>query len=115
MSKLKPCPFCGSSKVEFWRIHEHGGLDGYVQCRDCWSQGPQEDAPKQAEELWQKRANQPTYGAYRFLFWATVAAVAYSNTEAGEFESLLAASVLCVQAIYAAYAWRKEYQLRRRK
>lgn len=54
--KLQPCPFCGSEDVDFWRIHEHGEQEGYVQCRKCWAQGPLEDNWMEAEHAWNKRS-----------------------------------------------------------
>ena len=40
MSKLKPCPFCGSEEVKV--VLEHDRICGrcwFVQCQDCYAQG----------------------------------------------------------------------------
>lgn len=55
MSELKPCPFCGSGDVAFWRIHEHGEQEGFISCKTCWADGPIEDSCTKAAESWNKR------------------------------------------------------------
>ena len=40
MSKLKPCPFCGSEEVKVVLEHDRTcGRCWFVQCQDCYAQG----------------------------------------------------------------------------
>ena len=49
MSELKPCPFCGSSKI---KSHDYGNVELLYRCEDCggehfhsnWNTRPIEDA-----------------------------------------------------------------------
>ena len=55
--KLKPCPFCGSSRVDSEIIDDVGGVKRYaVMCVLCGSRGPDRIASVTAcEEDWNKR------------------------------------------------------------
>jgi Lar family restriction alleviation protein len=56
---LKPCPFCGSTDVGW----THYGHYAYIICDQCQARGPefytQDDFGTGAEELWNKRAEEP--------------------------------------------------------
>ena len=74
MSKLKPCPFCGSEKVKVVLEHDRTcGRCWFVRCQTCYSQGssmvesmdrqePEEayeqivSATNKAKEAWNRRA-----------------------------------------------------------
>lgn len=57
---LKPCPFCGSTKVRVM-----GSMYAYVRCDECWALGPNirpkdDDLSnkdmREAERLWNERS-----------------------------------------------------------
>ena len=52
--KLKPCPFCGSSKVA---IEEADDFLFYVECAKCGSKGADSTDADRAVENWNKRTN----------------------------------------------------------
>jgi Lar family restriction alleviation protein len=47
-SKLKPCPFCGSKRLEICRGHTWA----FVKCLDCKALGPEYMTVNQAVEKW---------------------------------------------------------------
>ncbi len=51
VSRLKPCPFCGSLSIEPF------GGDGvhYIGCTTCEAEGPSAESFVEAYELWDKR------------------------------------------------------------
>ena len=55
--KLKPCPFCGSAQVAFFRCEwrERMIISGMV-CLECRSMGPKVPSEEQAVEAWNRRA-----------------------------------------------------------
>lgn len=59
--ELKPCPFCGSTKVENWasrpRDREHDVW--CVFCHDCLCEGPETLNEAEAAAEWNQRATQP--------------------------------------------------------
>ena len=51
MSELKPCPFCGGSKVSV-----AGWKDQYwVTCSGCETEGPSGETKTEAMEVWNQR------------------------------------------------------------
>lgn len=50
--ELKPCPFCGSTKVES-TFMGHGALA--VLCYECEAEGPPRENEKDAIAAWNKR------------------------------------------------------------
>ena len=54
MSELKPCPFCGKSKIRCLQA-DNGGLYRAV-CSDCGSMGAIENSVEKVVEVWNKRA-----------------------------------------------------------
>lgn len=48
MTKLRPCPFCGSTNVEEW--------GNYVRCNDCLADGPFIYGAEEAAGKWNKRS-----------------------------------------------------------
>lgn len=57
MSKLKPCPFCGSERLAI-ELDELSflGMAFYVRCTNCLTQGPMSDDDEIAVDLWNRRA-----------------------------------------------------------
>lgn len=70
MTKFKPCPFCGSKRLDFEQDnYDSGGGWGqdevFVCCLDCGAHGPRADQPNHkgkakaralVKELWNKRS-----------------------------------------------------------
>lgn len=60
---LKPCPFCGSSRVFFDVIVENGEvIDGafYISCEKCQIEFSCGDSTKsELSELWNRRTTEP--------------------------------------------------------
>ena len=57
MSDLKPCPFCGSKRVEirrFW-FHPDDLLKHCVYCPDCDSPSCDSDTAEEAASKWNRR------------------------------------------------------------
>jgi Lar family restriction alleviation protein len=54
MDELKPCPFCGSTRLTV-RQNELLSIDG-VQCLDCWAYEPELPEGMSAVERWNMRA-----------------------------------------------------------
>ena len=52
MSNLKPCPFCGSKKVEYFEAWED---EHYVGCHFCKTTGPLTMDKEKAIERWNNR------------------------------------------------------------
>ena len=52
MSELKPCPFCGYDGVALiWDLDLCR-----IRCKNCGTRGPWEFSEDQAEEAWNRRA-----------------------------------------------------------
>jgi Lar family restriction alleviation protein len=56
MNELKPCPFCGNSKLRVYNISTN-----FILCLVCKAQGPEVDhininAEEKAVELWNQRS-----------------------------------------------------------
>jgi Lar family restriction alleviation protein len=47
MTNLKPCPFCGSEKVEVWNTA--------VYCKDCLAEGPADYSIDGQIAAWNRR------------------------------------------------------------
>lgn len=79
--KLKPCPFCGREAVFVIKSHSSShrdvGFNFFIQCSKCYTRLPQEysltlrldedgnisttsDGRKDAEEAWNRRADNET-------------------------------------------------------
>lgn len=55
--KLKPCPFCGGTKVTVASAkHELGRLLFFCMCMGCGSKGPSELTEIDAASEWNRRA-----------------------------------------------------------
>ena len=57
--KLKPCPFCGSSNVDWFRSFGDPSTNENivnVQCINCGAQGASKLGEKNAIDVWNKRA-----------------------------------------------------------
>ena len=57
MTTLKPCPFCGSNRID---IGTFCGLDSlekdyYAFCHDCCVESGWNDSPEEAAEAWNTR------------------------------------------------------------
>jgi Lar family restriction alleviation protein len=60
--KLKPCPFCGGTRIKTRRLSEMLGcpiseLDFYKHCKDCDACGPLGVRPTSAGALWNDRVS----------------------------------------------------------
>jgi len=60
--KLKPCPFCGGTRIKTRRLSEMLGcpiseLDFYKHCEDCDACGPLGVRPTSAGALWNDRVS----------------------------------------------------------
>lgn len=60
MAELKPCPFCGSASFfgdRFPELIDHDIVELYaVECNGCMARGPAKETPEEAEEAWNRRA-----------------------------------------------------------
>lgn len=55
MTQLKPCPFCGSTRVD--QLTHISALADFVHCNNCCTQGPfHNDDPAAARDAWNTRA-----------------------------------------------------------
>lgn len=54
-TELKPCPFCGGTKV-YLMESQQGVCDGYVVCDGCRAEGPCGVTDDEARRLWNERA-----------------------------------------------------------
>ena len=56
--ELKPCPFCGSNKVNVYEYKYHGLTDSFgVKCFNCKTESYQFfDSKNEAIEAWNRRA-----------------------------------------------------------
>ena len=55
--KLKPCPFCGSAQVVYFRGEQRDRRIIYgMVCWGCKAMGPKAPNEEQAEEAWNRRA-----------------------------------------------------------
>ncbi len=54
LADLKPCPFCGSTDLEFSTDPQFS----FVDCNECTAAGPVGKTEKVAAELWNER-NEP--------------------------------------------------------
>lgn len=61
MTKLKPCPFCGSEDIDC-QNYCRGGNVWFVQCRECGATFPDFDSKEEAVGVWNKRHEPPTPG-----------------------------------------------------
>lgn len=52
MAELKPCPFCGGTKLEIVCFADLN----YVTCNTCGVDGPDADNKQEATEVWNERA-----------------------------------------------------------
>lgn len=54
--ELKPCPFCGSAQVAFFRCEwrERMIISGMV-CLECRAMGPKASSEERAVEAWNRR------------------------------------------------------------
>lgn len=52
MEKIKPCPFCGSKKVEVCRTNENAC---WIRCWKCGADAPSNRLRKIAISIWNKR------------------------------------------------------------
>jgi Lar family restriction alleviation protein len=62
--KLKPCPFCGGTRIKTRRYSEMMGcppypLDYFKECDDCRACGPFGVRPTSAGALWNSRTGDP--------------------------------------------------------
>lgn len=63
MEKIKPCPFCGSKKVEVNRTNENAC---WISCIRCAAQADSKPARKDAIKLWNKRSYCENYADVLF-------------------------------------------------
>ena len=56
MSKLKPCPFCGSESISCRDAGYHTDV-WFIQCEECWATFPHFDSEQEAVETWNRRVN----------------------------------------------------------
>ena len=57
MTKLKPCPFCGSKDIRITnKIEKNSTQTFYVWCLGCGTEGPFGLSPKSALDAWNKRS-----------------------------------------------------------
>lgn len=55
--KLKPCPFCGSAQVVFFRGERRDRMIIYgMVCWECKAMGPKVPSEEQAVGAWNRRA-----------------------------------------------------------
>ena len=54
---LKPCPFCGSDKVELFHNDDYSQNEYSVACTECEAVGPEEKTKKLARLKWNQRKN----------------------------------------------------------
>ena len=47
LPELLPCPFCGGTNLEF-HLYPGGCPDGFIQCSDCTTCGPESEATHEA-------------------------------------------------------------------
>lgn len=59
MGRLKPCPFCGSSTVNAWRVMPDYNFA--VVCPGCKTQGPQGETRGEAAFGWNNRPQAPEH------------------------------------------------------
>lgn len=52
MEKIKPCPFCGSKKVQVCRTNENAC---WIRCGRCGADAPSDPLRKVAIRIWNKR------------------------------------------------------------
>lgn len=63
---MKPCPFCGSTRVTITHENDRMGYSSWIRCQDCYVTGPatrmptgpvmsNEDREAEATELWNTR------------------------------------------------------------
>ena len=57
MPELKPCPFCGGTKLHINTTHQSPGLCDTVRCQDenCGAEGPLGINEAEAIKYWNKR------------------------------------------------------------
>lgn len=55
MTGLKPCPFCGSRKIEINRID--GTREYYLTCEECGIEQPLYPTADEAVGAWNRRAD----------------------------------------------------------
>jgi Lar family restriction alleviation protein len=61
MEKVKPCPFCGSKKVNFERTS-----NCWVRCLGCKADGPAHRERQEAIRMWNRRSK--TAGLAKIIF-----------------------------------------------
>ena len=57
--ELKPCPFCGSNKVDYYPIEEQNyeeHLEGFIWCKGCGFSSDVFLDKEIAKEKWNRRA-----------------------------------------------------------
>ena len=55
---IKPCPKCGSTNVELFRLKEVHGLEWFrIECKDCKTRTPSHESLSEALTEWEKRTN----------------------------------------------------------
>jgi len=50
--KLKPCPFCGSSDIEYCQTNDRAN---WFECEDCGAQQSSQDTERLAALSWNER------------------------------------------------------------
>jgi Lar family restriction alleviation protein len=56
MDSIKPCPFCGSFKLEYKQSADYLGTDHYwIECLNCYARTGSSLHSKNAIEKWNKR------------------------------------------------------------
>lgn len=63
MNDLRPCPFCGSKKVDIvqkarYNMNVYAGTDRYVLCIDCCSSTAHYISDHDAINAWNRRAKE---------------------------------------------------------
>lgn len=51
--EIKPCPFCGCENWAMW-VNSSGW---HLECNGCLASGPIKDSRQEAEEAWNRRAD----------------------------------------------------------
>ena len=54
MNELKPCPFCGSEKINIWNCNDKSD-SAWCQCESCLASTSVEETEEEAIEAWNRR------------------------------------------------------------